>query len=148
LKPSTPAEQLLVRLTGRVENLALFIQPVLESARSLSMGVDRQNEIELAVEESLVNIFTHAYPEAPGFVELNCTATPDRLIVTLEDEGIAFSLPEADAPDLSSDLSDRKIGGLGIHLIQSLCDEIRYRREGGKNRLELIFFNPSGGENR
>ena len=33
---------------------------------------------------------------------------------------------------------ERPIGGLGIHIVRSLVDQARYRREGGRNHLHLI----------
>ena len=33
---------------------------------------------------------------------------------------------------------DREIGGLGIHLVRQLMDEIRYERVEGKNILTLV----------
>jgi serine/threonine-protein kinase RsbW len=37
------------------------------------------------------------------------------------------------APDLTADLSDRKIGGLGIYLMRTLMDEVRYESNSNKN---------------
>jgi anti-sigma regulatory factor (Ser/Thr protein kinase) len=33
---------------------------------------------------------------------------------------------------------ERAIGGLGIHLVRSLVDQARYRREGDRNHLRLV----------
>ena len=40
-------------------------------------------------------------------------------------------------PDLVSGVDERRIGGLGIHLMKTLMDEVSYRREGEKNVLML-----------
>ncbi|MBQ1603678.1 MAG: ATP-binding protein, partial [Oscillospiraceae bacterium] len=40
--------------------------------------------------------------------------------------------------DTSLAVEDREIGGLGIHLVRQLMDEIRYERVEGKNILTLV----------
>ena len=57
----------------------------------------------------------------------------------IADDGRPFDpLTEAPEPDLESAIEDRPIGGLGVHLVRTMMDEVRYRREEGKNRLTLV----------
>ncbi|MBU1055711.1 MAG: ATP-binding protein [Proteobacteria bacterium] len=129
-----------VSLPSRVENLPHFITPVLAAARALFVDEDRCHDLELAIEESIVNIINYAYPDKEGIVRIGCRREEDCLVVCIEDEGIEFDITAADAPDLSSDVSSRKIGGLGIYLVRNLMDDVRYRREGNRNLLELVIF--------
>ena len=135
-----PGGAVFIELPARLENLQAFIAPVLAVARALPLGEERCSDLELALEESLVNICTYAYPDEAGTVRISSRPEHDRLIVGIEDKGIAFSPVKAAAPDLSADLPDRKIGGLGVHLVRSLMDEVRYRREADRNLLELVLF--------
>ena len=41
------------------------------------------------------------------------------------------------APDLAAGLDERSMGGLGIHLVRELVDEVSYRRVDGRNELTL-----------
>jgi anti-sigma regulatory factor (Ser/Thr protein kinase) len=59
------------------------------------------------------------------------------LNVTIADTGAPFNPLNAPPPDLTSNLVDRPIGGLGIHLVRSLMNSVEYEREGGENRLRL-----------
>jgi anti-sigma regulatory factor (Ser/Thr protein kinase) len=59
------------------------------------------------------------------------------LNVTITDTGIPFNPFDAPPPDLSSNLAERPIGGLGIHLVRSLMNSVEYVREGGENRVRL-----------
>ena len=149
MKPSNRDALLVyVRLAAWIENLPGFIQPVMAAAEALAIGAEKRNDIELVVEEAVINIVTHAYPQTAGYVKLTCRMERNQFIVTLEDEGIPFPVPDAEAPDISSDLPDRKVGGLGIHLMKSLTDGIRYHREDGRNRLELAFSIQTGKEKK
>jgi hypothetical protein len=42
---------------------------------------------------------------------------------------------DAPAAEDTAPLEERPIGGLGIHLVRTLMDEIEYAREGKQNRL-------------
>lgn len=95
-------------------------------------------DLQLAVEEAVANTIVHGYRGAPGDVVIVIHATDGAVEVRIEDSAPAFdplSLPE---PDLASNLEERRIGGLGIHLIRQVTDEVTYRYEGGKNILTLI----------
>ncbi len=50
---------------------------------------------------------------------------------------MAFDPRDAEEPNTKAALKDRKVGGLGIHLVKNLMDRIEYRREGGRNFLSL-----------
>ena len=130
---------LSIRLPASIDNLPAFIGPALAFASAHHLGDARKNDLELALEEALVNIFSYAYPEKPGFVGLTCRVTPSHLVILIEDEGQPFSVVSATTPDITADLLERKIGGLGVHLIKSLMDDVRYRRAGNRNQLELTL---------
>lgn len=107
-------------------------------ARARGFGTRRINEIQLAAEEALVNVFSYAYPEGPGEVEVICTFDPgERLTIEIIDSGIPFDVLSAPEPDLTADIEERPIGGLGVHFMKVLMDEVQYKREGGKNILTL-----------
>ena len=55
----------------------------------------------------------------------------------VEDDGKPFNPLEAEDPAVSQDLDSINIGGLGIHLVKKMMDDIDYQRVKGKNRLIL-----------
>ena len=138
-KPEHIERLVSIRLPASIENLPRFLIPVLAFASAHHLSDDRKNNLELALEETLVNIFSYAYPEKRGYVDLSCRMADGRLVILIEDEGLPFSMVSAAAPDIATDLLERKAGGLGIYLIKSLMDDVRYRREGNRNLLELIL---------
>ena len=73
----------------------------------------------------------------PGKVlELSCGMKGDVITITLTDYGESFDPSEVPVPDLKADLSDRKIGGLGIFLMRKLMDHIDYRP--GPNQSNVL----------
>ena len=130
-----------IRLPAIIENLDKFIDFVHEYAGE-HISIDKKiMEIELAVEEALVNIFKYAYPETPGQVEMQCDSDDSKKItIKIRDSGIPFNSLSRPDPDITADLENRKIGGLGIFLIKKMADEVRYNRSGGTNVLTIVFY--------
>ncbi|MCJ7784695.1 MAG: ATP-binding protein [Desulfobacterales bacterium] len=126
---------LSLHLPARLENLGRFKEFVADCARTEGFDQRRIQEIELALEEALVNIFNYAYPETPGDIEINCKLETGRLIIEIIDSGIPFDMTSLSDPDLTADVEERKIGGLGIFLVKKMVDEVRYRREKDRNIL-------------
>jgi len=61
-----------------------------------------------------------------------------RLTVTITDDGVPFNPLSVEAPDTDLSLEDREVGGLGIHLVRNLVDDVSYHRRIGKNVLTLM----------
>jgi anti-sigma regulatory factor (Ser/Thr protein kinase) len=51
------------------------------------------------------------------------------------DRGREFDPLGTPPADVASDLDQRRIGGLGIHLVRTLTDHLAYDRRDGTNRL-------------
>ncbi len=99
-------------------------------------------KVQLAVEELGINVAKHGRgdeDEAPE-IEITVTSNPNLITIDIEDTGRAFDpLTDAPDPDLTSPVEDRPIGGLGIHFVREMMDEIAYRREDDKNCLALTL---------
>ena len=92
--------------------------------------------IQLATDEAASNIIEHAYENVPdGILELSCDVHRDVITIKLIDHGESFDPSEVPLPDLKADLSDRKIGGLGIFLMRKIMDEVTYEPRPGKSNV-------------
>lgn len=101
--------------------------------------------IQLATDEAASNIIEHAYEGITnGVLELSCGMRGNVLTVVLVDHGEAFDPSEIPIPDLKADLSDRKIGGLGIFLMRKLMDEVHYESHPKKNSNILTMIKRKG----
>ena len=93
--------------------------------------------IQLATDEAASNIIEHAYENMPdGILELSCGVNQNVITIVLVDHGESFDPSEVPLPDLKADLSNRKIGGLGIFLMRKLMDEVTY--EPRPNRINVL----------
>jgi len=131
---------------ARMAFLEHLIQFVSQYAQLADFPVQRIKEIELAVEEVLVNIFNYAYPDDRGDVTLTCRVEAGpRLVVEISDTGIPFNILNVPTPDLTADIDERQVGGLGAFFVKKMADEARYRRIGDRNLLALAFVNQPRG---
>ena len=94
----------------------------------------------LAVDVACTNIVEHGYAgREPGPIGISFDAEAGRIIVAITDRGRAFDPKDAPVPDLHSGWRERRVGGLGWHLVQQFVDEIHYDPDAGNgNRLTLV----------
>ncbi len=96
--------------------------------------------INLVLEELGLNIIDYAHDDGGDHeFDISLTCGENAITIELVDDGKAFD-PLSDAPkvDIESNLEDRRVGGLGLHLVRTTVDEMKYRREHGKNHLTLV----------
>lgn len=127
-------------LPARLEYLEELEKSVSGCAISQGFDLKRTNEIKLAIEEAFVNICNYSYPTKTGDVAITCQFENNRFIIEISDSGIPFDITKRADPDINASTEARKIGGLGIFLIKKMMDEVTYRREEGRNILNLIVI--------
>lgn len=97
-------------------------------------------QVMLALEELAVNIVRHAFPQGGDHrIEIGLDLGANHLACDLRDDGIAFDpFEQAPAPDLTAPTAERRVGGLGVHLVRRMMDEVAYRRDGGINHTRAV----------
>jgi serine/threonine-protein kinase RsbW len=124
---------------ANIDQLHDMLAWIRKQVAKMKFDRSRLHQIELASEEVLVNIIHHGYQGRQERIEIQVDAFPDSHIqIEIKDSGPPFNPMEENLADLTSDLDDREVGGLGIHFIRKLMDEVRYKREGNLNVLVLV----------
>ena len=94
--------------------------------------------IQLAADEAASNIIEHAYEGvSDGVLDMTCGVWDDVITIIMVDHGESFDPSTIPLPDLKADLSERKIGGLGIFLMRKLMDDVHYSVERHGNVLTM-----------
>ena len=98
-------------------------------------------DINICLDELFTNIVSYGFEDDLELL-IRFTINLDNKVLTLtiEDEGIPFNPLEKKDPEIPADLIDIRIGGLGIHIVRKLMDDIRYKRERVKNKITLKKF--------
>jgi serine/threonine-protein kinase RsbW len=128
-----------IKFPAKFESLDEIRDYVGKKARAEKFTDRAVYSIQLATDEAASNIIEHAYVGyTNASIELTCVFKKDRLIITLLDHGKSFDISKVETPDITTDLSNRKIGGLGIYLMRKLMDEVHYEVTKNGNVLTLI----------
>lgn len=102
------------------------------------LGEGLSHAINLSLDELLTNTISYGYEdETRHLIRIDIAYAGNRVTVTVRDDARAFDPTEAAEPDLDAALDDRPIGGLGIHIVRVMMDDIRYDRIDGHNQLTL-----------
>ncbi len=120
----------------QIPQLAEFMETIAEEKglnQSLCMSLN------LALEEAVTNVILYAYPDgADGLVDIEAVLREHTLEFIITDSGAPFDPTAVPDADVSLSAEERAIGGLGIHLVRQIMDEVRYQRFNDKNQLTLI----------
>ena len=97
-------------------------------------------EVQLAVDEAASNIIDHAYEgECESEIECVYELLKDGLKLNLHDHGKPFDPDKVELPDIISDPTRRKKGGLGLYFMRQMMDEVYFSFSGdGGNDLTMI----------
>jgi serine/threonine-protein kinase RsbW len=118
----------LARVAGLLDRLA--------AERHLAPGMVA--DMQVALDEVLTNIMKYAYTDnAEHEIHIRFRVFDNVLEAVIEDDGAPFDPLAIPAPDLSTPLHERRVGGVGIHFVMNLMDEVTYDRVGERNRFVL-----------
>jgi sigma-B regulation protein RsbU (phosphoserine phosphatase) len=122
------------------EQLDAIREFVGQEARTAGLDDRSVYAVQLASDEACSNIIEHAYEGQPnGRIEITCVTHRDNLTIYLRDWGKSFDPSNKPEPDLTADLSERQIGGLGIFLMRKMMDDVQYHIDPGHgNVLKLV----------
>jgi serine/threonine-protein kinase RsbW len=129
-----------LRLPATLESLPGLQSFIRQELDHLRVAPGKVLEIEMVLEEIVTNIIRYAYPARKGEVEVGYSLEPPRrFCVVLKDWGECFNPLNYGPPNLSPELSQRPIGGLGIHLARQFSDRMEYECQGGANLVRVWF---------
>ena len=117
-----------------VEGFAAFAE-----AHALPAPVRRS--IQVALDELVYNPIVYGFlkdgnGQGEGRVEVALEG--DRVRVVITDDGPPFDPLAYATPDTALPVEAREIGGLGIHLVRKMMDDVGYERRDGRNIVTLV----------
>ena len=123
--------------TAQVRDLNDMREFLETAVLTLGGSDDDAGDLVLAVNEAVTNVLLHGYNGRPGPVTICVEVVNDDLRVVLTDNAPLFDPTRVPPPDIFLPLEDRPLGGLGVHMMRQLTDELVYRPLADGN--ELVF---------
>lgn len=122
-----------------VRNIPAVTDFVDEALDTMGCSQRIQTQINIAIDELFSNIAHYAYNPAtgPATVQVEVEKNPLAVVVTFIDRGKPYDPLSAREPDLSLDLMQRPVGGLGIFLVRRTMDDVSYEYRDGRNILRI-----------
>jgi serine/threonine-protein kinase RsbW len=123
-------------------NLSIIRDFVYNAATGIGFPSDVIDNIILAVDEACTNIIKHAYKSYPeGEITVKLRYADKKFTIVIMDHGVPFKPETVPDPDLQTYYRQHRVGGLGMYLMKSLMDEVKYVSVPGKYNQVLLSKN-------
>jgi anti-sigma regulatory factor (Ser/Thr protein kinase) len=134
---ATP-EVIRVRIAGRLEQLEQIDRVGAEVCARAGFDEDECSQFTLAVIEAGTNAIQHGSRGDPAKeVEIVFTLFPDRLEVTIHDQGPGFD-PAKVKTDVTAPEHLLDARGRGIFIMRSCCDDVGFAFDGSGTTCRLV----------
>lgn len=124
-------------LKGVIAELRKVSSKVLCHAKQLGYSDDDTFAVHLSMEEAIINAVKHGNrADCNKNVTIEYDITPEKICVTVTDEGGGFEPEKVDDPRSGENIY--KTGGRGVLLIKSYMDSITYNQAGNSISMTKI----------
>jgi serine/threonine-protein kinase RsbW len=123
---------------GHIDDLPDVLAFVEAACEEAGVRPEQWFDLQLAVEEACANVIEHAYEGRGGDLAIIFAAGDRDVSITVRDHGRPFAPEKVAAPNMSLPLTKRRIGGLGMHLMYHLMDEVSFDFAEGSNTLVMV----------
>lgn len=127
-----------IRLKNQLAEIGRLSEIVDEMAEAQGWSPKTAYEVNIALDELLTNTISYGHDDGQEhWIDVRLALDNELLTMVIEDDGKAFDPLARPDPDLTQDIEDRAIGGLGIYFVRKLMDSVDYQRVGDKNVVTI-----------
>jgi serine/threonine-protein kinase RsbW len=133
-----------LRVKSKTDNLSVIRDFISSNAQKAGISTEAVDNIMLAVDEACTNIIKHAYKSYPeGEIIIKINYDIKKFTILIIDYGKTFDPTSVPKPDLKKYYHEHKVGGLGMYLMRTLMDDVKYTTVPGKYNQVLLSKNIS-----
>ncbi|CAN5253878.1 hypothetical protein BH23BAC3_BH23BAC3_12610 [soil metagenome] len=97
-----------------------------------------QLDMELSVEEIFMNMIRHNRAGPASDIEVTIEKTDREITLSLSDyEDVPFDITQTEEVDFDDYIKNQRSGGLGIHLVKKLMDEVKFEHNHGISTITI-----------
>ena len=134
-----PNNNFSFKLKNNISELDKLGRKLIDFGNGIGLSKKCIFQINLALDELFTNIVSYGFPdEGLQWISIALTHDNGKVRIKIEDTGIPFDPASTDTPDPVTEIEDCKVGGLGLHLVKKIMDEITYQRCDQKNIITLV----------
>ncbi|MDI6766619.1 MAG: ATP-binding protein [Bacteroidota bacterium] len=117
-----------LRIESKTERLSYVREFVSDAAKKFGFDDESIGKIALAVDEACTNIIKHAYGFSPQHnIDIKIVTNKEIFEIIIRHQGKLFDPKLVKTPDLKDYIDHPRRGGLGIHLMRLLMDQVEYK---------------------
>ena len=133
------ADRLSLNLESSLDVLGRIEEAVEAFGEENGWPPDLVFHVHLVLDELASNVINHGYETSENTFQITIQSAPEAVTIEPVDQARPFDpLQDAPQPSIDASVEDRQVGGLGVHFVKQLMDEMTYKRENGKNCLTLV----------
>jgi serine/threonine-protein kinase RsbW len=128
-----------VLLDCKVPSRLEAIEKLAEAVNQALPDPDLAFSANLCLEELIINTILYGLKGASDrFIHIRISLTAPWLEIVLKDDAPRFDpFMQTPKPNLELDIGERPIGGLGVHIVKTLMDEVHASYDGTGNTIVL-----------
>ena len=131
-------ERLNLRIANDLAELSRVAESVDEFCANQAIPAACAFKLNIALEELLTNTISYGYADTGQHeIVVDIAREGETLVAEISDDARQYDPLQAPPPDLDSAIEDRRIGGLGVHLVKTMMDDVTYAYRDGRNHVTL-----------
>ena len=131
-------DKIFLELKNQLSELGRLHRTLAEFGQRHHLPAKLLLDMNLALEEIVTNVISYGFADTKEHdIRVGIFLEQGELRAAVEDDGKAFNPLALPSPDTEQLLEQRAVGGLGIHLVRKLMDEIVYQRQENRNVLVM-----------
>jgi len=139
MKGAGPPSKVMLVIQNRIAEMQKVVELVEQFGAAHGVPQAITNDLNQSLDELLNNTISYGYEDQTSHdIIISLLHTKHQLIAEIQDDGKIFDPRKTNPAIPSSPLQSRKIGGLGLHFVKSLMDDVRYTRVGQRNTTTIM----------
>ena len=131
-------ERLHLRIANDLAELTRVAESVDDFCANQAIPAACAFKLNIALEELLTNTISYGYADTGRHeIAVDIAREGETLVAEISDDARQYDPLQAPPPDLDSAIEDRRIGGLGVHLVKTMMDNVTYAYRDGRNHVTL-----------
>lgn len=130
-----------ILVSGSFEQLDTIRNFVDKNATGFGFDNKQTNQLVLAVDETCTNLIKYSFNnQKDNYIKISISHETNNFIIKVLDNAEPFDLTQKHKINMNTYLKKMQSGGLGIHLIKLIIDEIQYIPKNGSSDENMLIL--------